>query len=641
MKHSPLTFARRLFPGLVLALTGSLGWSEARACDACSLAFGQEIAGFRADSLAAADIRRAIENQRKINIPGLTSPHLAKAAEAALDEFNRPKPELCGGACCAEAPAAAVAPATTPVVSGEAIRRQIETQSARRVASTAPAAVGGPAPAEMKEAPVGRPVPDYFKDFEFLDIIKRDYALPTVPSSTVPQDAPVDKSFTVELHEGQVYMGNGVVYDGFLMNGGIPGPTLIVDEGDVVEMLIVNKGNIPHGASIHAANTQTSKYVGKIGPGETGRVVFQANTPGVFMYHCAPGGHAIAMHVLFGQYGMIMVRPKKQYRMERELGKAPDVELFLIQHEWYDSGADAIEGRPRYVTFNGKMFRYIEEPVLARPGDYVRINFLNIGPNLLSTFHIVGIIWDYIYWQGHPDAILPGGQTVTAGPSDSFVIEFRIPPDEGAYTMLTHAVGSTNRGAIGLIVADKNHEPSGVLLADGPVHTPDEMATIAAKAVRTISPFRPGTTDLENPTVYGPEVDTVTVRILGNSYDPKVIRIAPGTTVRWVNEDAFTYFAGEYSGIHNAVSMGVDDGFASPLLAHGESYSHTFTAEGDWKYLCTPHPYMEGRIEVVNPKVDMEVIARAARGLSWWVVPLVAAAFALAAASYIAGRRRT
>ena len=96
-----------------------------------------------------------------------------------------------------------------------------------------------------------------------------------------------------------------------------------------------------------------------------------------------------------------------------------------------------------YTAFNGKLFRYVEEPIVGNPGDYVRLNFLNAGPNLLSTFHIVGVIWDFAYWQGNPDNKFIGGQTVTAKPSDSWVVEFRIPPDEGSYLMLSHAVGST------------------------------------------------------------------------------------------------------------------------------------------------------------------------------------------------------
>ncbi|MBA2663577.1 MAG: multicopper oxidase domain-containing protein [Bradymonadaceae bacterium] len=440
-----------------------------------------------------------------------------------------------------------------------------------------------------------------FEGAEFIDIIRRDEALSIPATSFVPQDTTPDKSFTVVLNEGQTYIGQGVMYNGFLIDGSVPGQTIVVQEGDIVEMKITNAGTVPHGASIHAAYTQTSKYVGNIAPGETKSVVFRANTPGVYMYHCAPGGHAIPMHVLFGQYGMIVVEPKQKYKLEEELGHPPDINLYLIQHEFYASGRDAIEGKPMYTAFNGKLFRYVEEPIVAKPGDYVRINFLNIGPNLTSTFHIVGIIWDYVYWQGNPNAMMQGGQSVTAGPSDTWVIEFRVPPDEGAYLMLSHAVGSTARGAIGVLVADAKAQTPRTILADGPKFTEAEIKEMAAKAVRTISPFDIGNSPVDKPVVYGPETKEVFVKIIGNSYHPKVIEIAPGTKVTWQNEDVFTYMAGEFSGIHNAVGIEGPERFATNLLAHAESDSFTFTKAGDYKYMCAPHPYMKGAITVREP----------------------------------------
>ena len=445
-----------------------------------------------------------------------------------------------------------------------------------------------------------------FDGAEFIDIIRRDEGLSIPPTSFVPQDAEPDVEFTISLDEGQTYIGQGVIYDGFMTDGKIPGPTLRVTEGDIVRFTVENNGTVPHGASIHAADTQTSKYIGQIGPGQSKSVTFRANMPGVYMYHCAPGGHAIPMHVLFGQYGMMVVEPKdKKYKLEEELGHGPDLTLYMVQHEFYASGKDAIEGNPLYTAFNGKLFRYVEDPITAKPGDYVRIYFLNVGPNLLSTFHIVGIIWDYVYWQGHPDAWMPGGQTVTAGPSDSWVIEFRVPPDEGAYTIVTHAFGSTTRGALGLLVADADADTPKTILADGPDYSDEDMEEIHESAVRVISPYQPvdapdgGVPAKPDQVVsYGPHIDEVVVEIIGNSYDPKVIEIEPGTKVTWVNEDVFTYMAGEFSGIHNAVGTRGPENFATRMLGHAESDSHVFTQPGEYTYICTPHPYMKGNVIV-------------------------------------------
>ncbi|RPI19051.1 MAG: hypothetical protein EHM58_03290 [Ignavibacteriae bacterium] len=446
-----------------------------------------------------------------------------------------------------------------------------------------------------------QPVPPPVKQEgqEFIEIIERDNRLSIPPTSYVPQNTAPTKKVSIELSEGEVYIGNGVMFKGFITNGTVPGPTIIVDEGDIVEFTVVNKGLVPHGASIHAAYTQTSKYLGKIPSGETRTMVFKVPVPGVYLYHCAPGGHAIPMHVLFGQYGMMVVKPKKQYKLEQILNKKPDVELYLMQHEYYASGKDAVESKPFYVAFNGKLFRYVESPVKAKPGDYVRIYFLNAGPNLISTFHIVGILWDFVYWQGHPDNPLIGGQTVTSGPSDSWVIEFRMPPDEGSYVMLTHAVGSSDRGAIGLLNGDRNAPTPAVITAEGPIYTEQEMKDVKPKIKRVISPFEPGTPDVDPPQVFGPDVKEVTVHIMGNSYYPKIIRITEGTKVKWINEDIFTYMEGELGGVHNASSYEGPEPFNSPLLAHTETFEFVFNTEGNYKYLCTPHPYMRGFIEVI------------------------------------------
>lgn len=435
----------------------------------------------------------------------------------------------------------------------------------------------------------------------FQDVMDRDAKLKMWATSYVPPGTKPDKQFRLEMNEGDVFIGNGVVYSGFTVNGTIPGPTMIAEEGDVIELTAVNKGAIQHGVSIHAAYTQTSKYLGKIPAGGSKSLLFKVNHPGVYMYHCAPGGHAIPMHTLLGQYGMLVVKPKTvKFKAEEIIGRPPDVELYLVQHELYANGKDAVEGHAAYVMFNGKLFRYVESPIKVRPGDFVRINFLNVGPNLLSTFHLVGIIWDYAYWQGTPtpENTFVGGQTVTAGPSDSWVVDFRVPPDEGNYLIVTHAFGSTTRGAIGILAASKDAPRTPPLLADGPSYTKEEMAANLEKAVRVISPFKPNSDDLTDPHVLAPGQKKLRIQIIGNSFWPKVASVPPGTTVEWVNEDVFTFASGEFAGIHDAVTSEAPEHFSSDLLGHGEKWSTVLNMKGEYKYYCSPHPYMQGIIRV-------------------------------------------
>lgn len=578
--------------GILLALVsmGAFYSADALACDSCNEVFRKQVMAERSDSLTGKDMLQAMENQKGLPIGN----------------------EVKGNVVLAQADIKAPKAAPTQVAS-------VTPDAKKRVAKKG----------ELN------PI---FEGADFIDIIERDENLSIRTTSFVPQNTKPDKTFTIELNEGKTYIGQGVVYDGFLMDGGVPGQTIVVQEGDIVEMKIKNTGSVPHGASIHAAYTQTSKYVGKVQPGETKSVVFRATVPGVYMYHCAPGGHAIPMHVLFGQYGMMVVEPKEtKYKLEEELGRKPDINLYLLQHEFYASGADAINGDLLYTAFNGKVFRYVEEPIVGRPGDYVRIHYLNIGPNRTSTFHIVGILWDYAYWQGHPDKFQYGGQSITSGPTDSWVVEFRLPPDEGSYLMLDHAVGATSRGSIGVIVADGKAEPGPkTYLAEAPAYTEAEKAEQIEKATRTISPFGIGNSEADRPVYYGPEQKEVFVKIIGNSFHPKVIEIEPGTKVTWINEDVFTYMAGEYSGIHNAIGINGPERFATPLLAHAETASHTFTTAGENEYMCAPHPYMKGKIIVRQPKVVEEPKG----GCSTTGSPAGAAGLALIALGLLFVRRR-
>jgi nitrite reductase (NO-forming) len=600
----------RIMPVIILISTLlALVYQDTSACEACNRLFMSSLKSEeRAGSLVAKELLATIAAQDR------------SARDQIPASGNLPN-SLSAGLSASLSPALPSAlPSTLP---------------------SAPTPVGNTPPEPLNQEEPSTTLPLENKPKEFIDIIARDNRLPIPATSYVPQDTPSDVKIRITLQENESYIGNGVMYKGFTIDNKIPGPTIIVNEGDIVEFTIVNNGMLPHGASIHAANTQTSKYLGKIMPNDSSTVVFKANMPGVYMYHCAPGGHAIPMHIIFGQYGMMVVKPKKKFELERILNKEPDIEIYLLQHEYYASGKDAVDGqgKPMYTAFNGKLFRYVEEPIVGKPGDYVRINFLNAGPNLLSTFHIVGIIWDFAYWQGNPDNRQVGGQSVTAGPSDSWVIEFRIPPDEGNYLMLSHAVGSTDRGAIGLLVCDGSADGPDTFLSDGPSYSEEEMNEFREKATRLITPFGIGSADVEVPVVYGLETKEVIVRIIGNSYFPKIVKVAPGTTIRWINEDVFTYMEGEFSGIHNVMATGGPQRFFSPLLAHAESWSEKFIDQGEYTYICTPHPYMEGKVIVSTDHIiqtqSVTKISTAGAAPGWVMLSLILLALILAIISLI------
>jgi len=403
------------------------------------------------------------------------------------------------------------------------------------------------------------------------------------------------KRFELVARSDVLRIGDGIHFKGFTFDGTSPATQMVVQEGDTVEITVRNEDTVTHGLSIHAANTQTSNFVGNIAPGETKTVTFTADFPGVFMFHCAPGGHGIMAHTMGGQFGMIVVEPKQAYRMEEELGRAPDLKVYLLQHEVYADGRDFFDGKALYVMFNGEVFRYVNDPIPARPGDYIRFYYLNIGPNLTSTFHAVGGIWDYAYYGGNPQNIVHGTQSVVSGPTDSWVIDW-IVPAPGPYTLVSHAFGTQAiKGAIGIIDAREDAPRVGDILSTGPSNA------LVDAPKRFVDPFGLGDESLDAPVRFH-EGDRVQIQMVGNSYWPKRAEVPVGSTVTWINEDVFDLLDGERTGQHNAVTMVAEgpEPFYSPLLKHAETFSHTFTEPGHYEYICSIHPYMRAQVTVVE-----------------------------------------
>lgn len=413
-----------------------------------------------------------------------------------------------------------------------------------------------------------------------------------------PPAAAQTKKFELVATRKSLVVDEGVVWHAFTWNGRVPGPLLVVEEGDEVEITVRNADTITHGLSIHAANTQTSLVVGNIPAGQSRTLRFRADFPGVYMYHCAPGGHGILAHTMGGMFGMVVVEPKRtKYRLEEELGRPPDLRVYVVQHEVYASGKDFADGRALYVMFNGYNFRYVNQPIPARPGDYVRFYYLNVGPNLVASFHAVGGIWDYAYAGGNPANVTRGLQTTIAAPTDSWVIEWRVPA-EGPFLLVTHAFGTqAMKGAVGVLSAKKDAPRVGVVRPEGP------SLPLPAKPKRVVDPFGVGSSDLDVPVRRRPG-EAAFVRMVGNSYWPKVLEVPVGTRVTWVNEDVFDLLEGERTGMHNVTALRGPTQLASPLLKHADRFTFRVSQTGEYEYICAVHPYMRARLRVYRPGAE-------------------------------------
>ena len=403
------------------------------------------------------------------------------------------------------------------------------------------------------------------------------------------------KHFALVATSSTLTIDEGIVHKGFTYNGTTPGPLLLVNEGDEVEITIKNEDKVTHGLSMHAANTQTSLQVGNLKAGETKTLNFKATTPGVYMYHCAPGGHGIMTHTMGGMFGMLVVEPKQKFALEEQLGRKPDLKIYIAQHETYANGRDFFDGKPLYVAFNGYNFRYVNEPIMVKPGDYIRFYYLNVGPNLTATFHAVGGIWNYVYSQGNPANKMTGGQSIIAGPSDSYVIDWQV-PSKGPFTLVSHALGTqAAKGAVGIIKAQHDIEHPLFVRSEGP------KLPLPTQPKRIIDPFGIGSSDIDKMRHFHTD-DSIFIEMVGNSFNPKRVEIPVGTTVTWINEDVFDALDGERSGKHSVFGTSNTDSFASDALLHADQYQFTFTKPGYYEYNCPLHPYMKGNIRVYENK---------------------------------------
>jgi nitrite reductase (NO-forming) len=297
------------------------------------------------------------------------------------------------------------------------------------------------APATAANAPVADPSAPKYTLF--------DATAPAVMSGTVHDvDFPIiDKDMTV---------ADGFVVHTWTFGGQVPGPTIRVHLGDTVRVHLTNQTQMSHSIDFHASQTAMNDQMVEIKPGATWTYTFTADYAGVWMYHC---GTAPALeHIANGMFGMVIVEPK---------GGLPkvDKEIAIAQNEWYLGAqkqpadyakANAAAPAPDFVVFNGVANQYKDSPIAVPTNGRVRVFVLDVGPNIDSSFHIVGTIFDTVTKEGiqlvKGNAGGWGSQAVDLSPAQAAIIEFS-PKEDGMYPMVTHAFNFVGKGAIGIIMA--------------------------------------------------------------------------------------------------------------------------------------------------------------------------------------------
>ena len=277
---------------------------------------------------------------------------------------------------------------------------------------------------------------------------------PNVPAP-ITRDHATKVVVHLEVKEVEGRLADGVSYTFWTFGGKVPGKFIRVREGDLVEMHLENHpdNKMPHNIDLHAVNGPGGGAAASLtAPGHSSVFSFKALNSGLFVYHCATA--PVAMHVANGMYGLILVEPKQG------LAKV-DREYYVMQGEFYTKGANgeqgaqpfsmskAIDEKPEYVVFNGSVGSTVGDKALtAKLGETVRLFVGDGGPNIVSSFHVIGQIFDTVWAEGNMSAPTHNVQTTTIPAGGSTITEFKISVP-GTFIIVDHSLTRAfNRGAL-------------------------------------------------------------------------------------------------------------------------------------------------------------------------------------------------
>lgn len=280
---------------------------------------------------------------------------------------------------------------------------------------------------------------------------------PPVVPPPITRDYPAKVVVKMETVEKVMEIADGVEYMFWTFGGSVPGQFLRVREGDEVEFHLSNhpSSKMPHNIDLHAVTGPGGGAASSFtAPGHTSVFNFKALNPGLYVYHCATA--PVGMHIANGMYGLILVEPEE--------GLPPvDREYYVMQGDFYTKGEygeqglqsfdmdKAIREQADYVVFNGAVGALNGDKALtANVGETVRLYVGNGGPNLVSSFHVIGEIFDKVNVEGG-SAINENVQTTLVPAGGAAMAEFKLDVP-GNFIMVDHSIfRAFNKGALGMM----------------------------------------------------------------------------------------------------------------------------------------------------------------------------------------------
>jgi len=320
---------------------------------------------------------------------------------------------------------------------------------------------------------------------------------PFVPPP-IKRNYPAKVVVNLEVIEKEMPISEGVSYTFWTFGGTVPGSFIRVRQGDTVEFHLKNhpSSKMPHNIDLHGVTGPGGGAASSFtAPGHESQFSFKALNEGIYVYHCATA--PVGMHVANGMYGLILVEPPE--------GLAPvDREYYVMQGDFYTTGKyrekglqgfdmeKAIDERPTYVLFNGAEGALTGDKALkAKTNESVRLFVGNGGPNLVSSFHVIGAIFDKVRFEGGSN-FQKNVQTTMIPAGGAAVVEYHthVP---GSYVMVDHSIfRAFNKGALAIMKVDgpenkaiySGKEVDSVYLGDRAAPNMKAVSTAAAAAAK-------------------------------------------------------------------------------------------------------------------------------------------------------------
>ncbi|MBY4675615.1 copper-containing nitrite reductase [Marinobacterium arenosum] len=293
-----------------------------------------------------------------------------------------------------------------------------------------------------------------------LPVVDANLTTPPMVPPAITRDHAAKVVVKLETVEKVMKMSDGVEYNFWTFGGSVPGKFIRVREGDQVEFHLSNhpSSKMPHNIDLHAVTGPGGGAVSSFtAPGHTSTFSFKALNPGLYVYHCATA--PVGMHIANGMYGLILVEPEE--------GLPPvDREYYVMQGDFYTKGAYGEEGLQPfdmekaihedadYVVFNGSVGALTGDNALtANVGETVRLYVGNGGPNLVSSFHVIGEIFDKVQVEGG-SSVNENVQTTLIPAGGSAIAEFKLDVP-GNFILVDHSIfRAFNKGALGMMKVD-------------------------------------------------------------------------------------------------------------------------------------------------------------------------------------------